>query len=404
MDSPAKMSAPGKRIVIAASAALDGRGRILRDIRIVIEGSRIVALDASAQPVDYDLRGLTVLPGWIDAHVHLTWSFGENGKAAGPAGDSSAHSTLQAASNAWAMLMAGFTTVQSVGSPNDIPLRDAIARGDLPGPRVLTSAEPLIGQREKSGSPEDLRAYVRKQKAAGADLIKVFANASPFQTNLLLSQEQLDAVCDEARKQGLRVLVHAYQAAVRAATLAGCTSVEHGFLATDDDLRLMAERGTYLDPQAGLVWENYLENKDKFLGTPGFTEESFERMRQLIPQYHDFMKQALRISGLKILFGTDVLAGAHGRNAEEFVDRVRDCGEAPMAALVSANSRNAQALGLADQIGSLAPGLEADIIALAGDPLQDITSVRRVVFVMKSGVVYKNVARAGVSSVESHAS
>jgi imidazolonepropionase-like amidohydrolase len=394
------MNSPGKRTMIAASVMLDGQGHVLRDTRIVIEGSRIVALDAKAEPVDYDLRGLTVLPGWIDAHVHLTWSFDKNGKAAGPAGDPSVYSTLQAAANAWSTLMAGFTTVQSVGSPNDIPLRDAIARGEFPGPRVLTSAEPLIGQRGKSGTPDEIRAYVRTQKEAGADLIKLFANASPFQTNLLLSQEQLSAACDEAKKQGLRTLVHVYKEAVRAATLAGCTSVEHGFLATDDDLRLMAEKGTYLDPQAGLVWENYLQNKDKFLGTLGFTEDSFERMQQLIPQYHEFMKRATRIPGLKILFGTDALAGAHGRNAEEFVDRVRDCGLDAMAAMVSANSLNAAALGLADQLGSIASGLQADIIALEGDPLKDITAVRRVAFVMKNGVVYKNVARVGVTSAE----
>ena len=397
------MNPPAQRVVLAASVLLDGRGHVVRDTCIVVEGSRIAALDEKAEPVDYDLRGLTVLPGWIDAHVHLTWSFDQHGKAAGPAGDASAYSTLQAASNAWATLMAGFTTVQSVGSPNDIPLRDAIARGELPGPRVLTAAEPLIGQGEKSGTPDELRAYVRKQKAAGADLIKLFANASPFQTKLLLSQEQLNAACDEAKKQGLRTLVHAYGEAVRAATLAGCTSVEHGFLATDDDLKLMAEKETYLDPQAGLVWENYLRNKDKFLGTPGFSEESFERMRQLIPQYHEFMKRAVRIQGLKILFGTDTLAGGHGHNAEEFVDRVRDCGVDPMTAISSATSLNAEALGLGNEIGSIGLGLQADIIALEGDPLKDITSVRRVAFVMRGGVVYKNVAHNRVSSIESHA-
>jgi imidazolonepropionase-like amidohydrolase len=294
--------------------------------------------------------------------------------------------------------MAGFTTVQSVGSPADLPLRDAIARGALPGPRILTSAEPLIGQGEKSGTPEEIRAYVRKQKEAGADVIKMFANASPFQTKLILSQEQLNASCDEATKQGLRTLVHAYGEAVRVATLAGCTSVEHGFLATDDDLKLMAEKGTYLDPQAGLIWENYLQNKEKFLGTPGFTEESFTRMQHLGPQYHEFVRRAMRIPGLKILFGTDALAGAHGRNAEEFIDRVGNCGVDPMSAMVSANSLNAGAMGLADQIGAIAPGLQADIIALDGDPLREITAVRRVVFVMKSGVVYRNTARNAASA------
>src|SRR6185295_14746654 len=146
-------------------------------------------------------------------------------------------------------------------------------------------------------------------------------------------------------------------------------------------------------PQAGLVFENYLLNKEKFVGTPGFPEEAFLVIKDLIPEYHAFMKRALKIPGLKIVFGSDALAGSHGRNAEEFIDRVRDVGVDPLAAMVSANSLGAQAIGMADQIGSIAPGLQADLIALDGDPLTDITAVRRVVFVMKGGAVYKNIAR-----------
>jgi imidazolonepropionase-like amidohydrolase len=213
---------------------------------------------------------------------------------------------------------------------------------------------------------------------------------------MTLSQEQLNAACDEAKKQGLRSLVHAYKDAVRAATLGGCSQIEHGTLAIDDDLKVMAAKGTWLDPQAGLVMENYLLNKEKFLGTPGFPEEAFPAIAEVIPMYHEFMKRALRIPGLKIVFGSDALAGAHGRNAEEFIERVRDCGVAPLAAMVSANSLAAEALSMANQIGSIAPGLEADIIALDGDPLKDITAVRRVVFVMKGGVVYKNLAHQPV--------
>jgi len=383
-----------KRIVIAASTLFDGKGHVLRDTRIVIDGTKIVAIDPKAAPVDYDLRGLTVLPGWIDSHVHLAWSFGKDGKN-GSGGWTPEEAAYQTASNAWVTLMAGFTTVQSLGSPADVALRGAIARGDLPGPRVLTAVEPLMGQGEKTGTPDEIRAFVRKQKQAGADLIKIFANYSVNRPNLMLSQEQLDAACDEAKKQGLRTLVHAYKDAVRSATMAGCTEIEHGVLATDDDLKLMAAKGVYLDPQAGLVWENYLRNKEKFVGTPGYPAslEGFASMQELILVYHDFMKRALKIPGLKIVFGTDALAGSHGRNAEEFVDRVRDVGVDPMAAMVSANSVAAEALRLSDQIGSIAPGLEADIIALDGDPLKDITAVRRVVFVMKGGVVYKYAVR-----------
>jgi imidazolonepropionase-like amidohydrolase len=389
--------APGERIVIAASTLLDGKGGVLRDTRIVIEGSTIVAIDPKAGPVDYDLRGLTVLPGWIDAHVHITWYFGNDGKFAGMGGPSP-EATHAAASNAWVTLMAGFTTVQSVGSPYDVPLRDAIAKGMLPGPRILTAIEPIMGQGEKTGTPDEIRAFVRKQKEAGADLIKIFASAGMTKGAMTLSQEQLNAACDEAKKQGLRTLVHAYRDAVRAATLAGCTEVEHGLGASDDDLRLMAERGTYFDPQAGLLLETYLQNKAKYAGAPYYpkTEEEFSVFETILPTSHDLMRRAAKVPGLKIVFGTDAVAGAHGRNAEEFVDRVRDCGVDPMAAMVSANSVAAEAMGLSGEIGSIAPGMQADIIALDGDPLHDITAVRRVVFVMKDGVVYKNVARDAI--------
>jgi imidazolonepropionase-like amidohydrolase len=401
----------GKRMVIAASTVLDGKGGVLHDTRIVIQGTKIVGIDAKAGPVDYDLRGLTVMPGWIDAHVHINWFFAKNGKLAGAildsvpqaereanpanAGPTRAEATLAAASNAWAMLMAGFTTVQSVGSPEDVPLRDAIARGALAGPRILTSNQPLSGQGEKTGTPEEIRAFVRKQKDAGADLIKIYAAGGMRAGPATMSQEQLNAACDEAKKQGLRTLVHAFREAVRMAIVAGCAEVEHGLGASDEDLRLMAERGVYFDPQAGLIVENYLANRDKYAGTPFFpkTPEEFEPMKELLPMLHDVIERARKVPGLKMVFGTDAVAGAHGRNAEEFIDRVKDCGVEPMAALVSANSLGAEAMGMGDRIGSIAPGLEADLIALDGDPLKDINAVRRVVFVMKGGVVYKNIAR-----------
>jgi imidazolonepropionase-like amidohydrolase len=392
LQTLAQTPAPVRRIVIAASTILDGRGNVIKNTRIVIEGARIVAIDPQASPVDYDLRGLTVLPGWIDAHAHITWSFGKDGKNAGAA-ETTQDAAYRAAANAWVTLMAGFTTIQSVGSPTDLPLRDAIDKGNLPGPRILTAVEPLFGRGEQTGTPDQIRAFIRQQKENGADLIKIFASQSIRQGGgMTLSQEQLDAACDEAKKLGLRTLVHAYKAAVRAATLAGCTQIEHGTLATDDDLKLMAERGTYLDPQAGLVIENYLRNKQSYLGTPGYTEEGFAAMEKILPLNHQLVQRASKIPNLKIVFGTDAVAGAHGYNAEEFIDRVRDGGVSPMAAMVSANSLGAQALGLGDQIGTIAKGFQADIIALDGNPLTDITAVRRVLFVMKAGVVYKNTA------------
>src|SRR5205823_8421528 len=134
-------------------------------------------IDSKATPVDYDLRSLTVMPGWIDSHVHITWNFGPDGKNAGQGG-ATLEAAYAAASNAYLTLIAGFTTVQSVGSPADIPLRDAIARGTLPGPRILTSAEPLVGRGAQTGTPDEIRAFIRKQKEAGADLIKIFASQS----------------------------------------------------------------------------------------------------------------------------------------------------------------------------------------------------------------------------------
>ena len=385
-----------KRIVIAASAVLDGKGGILRNSRMVIEGSKIIEINPKAGPVDYDLRGLTVLPGWIDAHVHLTMSFGADGKAGGTG--TAEEAAYRTASNAWLTLMAGFTTVQSVGSPADVPLRDAIAKGMLPGPRILTAIEPLTGRGEQTGTPDEIRAHVRKQKEAGADLIKIYAAGGMRQGGMTLSQAQLDAACDEAKKQGLRTLVHAYREAVRAAVLAGCTQVEHGLGATDDDLKLMAAKGTYFDPQAGLLIETYIQNKEKYAGTPYFpkTVEEFAKFAEILPMNRELIERASKIPGLKIVFGTDAVAGAHGRNAEEFIDRVRDAGVDPMAAMVSANSLGAEALGMAGRIGAIAPGLEADIIVLDGDPLEDITAVRRVVFVMKAGTVYKNAARSAI--------
>src|SRR5579863_3294871 len=295
VPNSAQTRAANPRIVIAASTVFDGKGHLLHDVRIVIEGSKIVAINSSAEgPVDYDLRGLTVLPGWIDAHVHITWIFGKDGKNAGTEGTTQ-EDAYQAASNAWVTLMAGFTTIQSVGAVNDLPLRDAIAKGKIPGPRILTAVEPLVGKGEATGTPEEIRGFVRKQKEAGADVIKIFASQSIRQGGgMTLSQEQLNAACDEAKKLGLRAVVHAYKDAVRAATLAGCTQIEHGTLATDEDLKLMAERGTYLDPQCGLVIENYRQNKERYVGTPGYTEEGFAAMEKILPMNHDLVRRAMK--------------------------------------------------------------------------------------------------------------
>lgn len=392
MAFPAYAQQRQEPIVIAASTILDGRGHVLHNTRIVIENSKIVRIDPKAAPVTYDLRGLTILPGWIDCHVHITYHFGPNGRAEDKQ-ETPEQAALAAESNAWLTLMGGFTTVQSVGAPEDKPLRDMINRGEIPGPRILTAFRPLFGRGDATGTPEQIRTYIDKGAADGADLIKIFASKSIRDGGgPTLSQEQINAACSEAKKRGLRTLVHAYRDSVRMATLAGCTEVEHGTFASDDDLRLMAQHGTYFDPQVGLVIQNYLDNEKRYLGIGNYTESGFEQMKQALPLDADLFRRALKTRGLKIVFGTDAVAGAHGRNAEELIDRVRDGGQDPMAAMVSANSLAAESMNLQREIGSIAPGLEADIIVLDGNPLEDITSVRRVVFVMKGGAVYKNIA------------
>ena len=153
----------------------------------------------------------------------------------------------------------------------------------------------------------------------------------------------------------------------------------------------MAAHATFFDPQIGLVIHNYLENKAKFVGASGYTEDGSNKMQEVLPVIAEMWKHALATKGLKIVFGTDAVAGAHGRNAEEFIYRVQ-AGQDPMDAMVAANSRAAESLNMQNEIGSIAPGMQADIIAVDGDPLKDITAVRRVVFVMKGGRVYKSEA------------
>lgn len=385
--------------VIETSTAYDGRGHVLHNALIFIENGKITRIGTGAlagvagnAPI-YDLRGLTVMPGWIDTHVHITYHFGPDGRADNR-GESPEFAALAYASNAWKTLEGGFTTVQSVGSPQDKELRDEIAAGVLPGPRILTALRPINGGTDRQGnqlSEDQLRDMVRKLKADGADLVKIFASKSIREGGTpTMTQEQLNAACGEAKAQGLRTLVHAYRDSIRMATLAGCTQIEHGTYATDDDLKLMAQKGTWFDPQAGLVIQNYLDHKKNFLGIGNYTEEGFQKMQEALPLDFELFQRSVKVPNLKLVFGTDAVAGAHGHNAEEFLFRVRDGHQDAMAAMVSANSLAADSLNLGKDIGSLEPGYQADIIALDGNPLQDISAVRRVVFVMKGGVVYRN--------------
>jgi len=377
-------------VSLRAGLLLDGKGGVRRDARLSIEGARIKTVETNAQAVRYDLRGLTLLPGLIDVHVHIGYHFARDGRA-DTRQETPAQAMLAMVENAYATLMGGFTTVQSVGAPSDVDLRDATARGRLPGPRVLTSLRPIS---DETLSADQLKEAVRKLKAEGADLVKIFASKSIREAGVqTMSLAQLQAACGEAKALGLRSLVHAHSAeSVRAATLAGCTQIEHGVFVTDSEIALMADHATFFDPNIGLVLQNYLENKTKFLGVGNYTEEGFAHMERAIPTNVSMFKRALANRRLKIVFGTDAVAGAHGRNAEEAIYRIQVGGQRPMDAIVSMTSLAALSLGLQDRIGSIAPGMEADLIGVDGDPREDPTALRRVIFVMRGGKVYKNLS------------
>src|SRR5260370_18355958 len=273
----------------------------------------------------------------------------------------------------------------------DKDLRDSIAHGVFPGPRVLTSLEAFT---ETSGHASKLRELVRERKQQGANLIKIFASKSIREGgDQTMTDDTLRAAWGEAKALGLRTIVHAHSASsAKAATLAGCTAIEHGAYITDEVFDLMAQHGTYYDPNIGLVLQNYLENKLKYFGIGNYNEEGFAFMEKGKTIVLETFKRALKHKNLKIIYGTDAVAGAHGRNFEEFIVRARDGGQDPMAAIVSATSLSAESLGLRDKTGTIAPGMEADIVAMDGNPLQDGTAARRVVFVMKSGKVVENLA------------
>ena len=373
-------------ITLRARMVIDGKGQILRNAVVAIRDGKIVRVGNAAGAVTHDLGALTLMPGFIDTHVHLGWHFDAKGRYhSGP--EPAEQAALYGAENAFVTLMAGFTTVQSVGAMSDKPLRDALARGVIPGPRLLSSLGQISNPKMTS---DDIRADIRKKKADGADLIKIFASASIRDGGVpTLSQEQLDAACGEARAQGLRSMVHAHspESMMRAAK-ARCTVVEHGGLATPEALKALADAGVYFDPNIGLVTQNYLENKSRFLGIGNYTEEGFTAMAKALDLKDAMFGAALKTMGLKMVMGTDAVAGAHGQNAREPIERVKS-GQRPMDAIIGMTSLAAESMGLEAVTGSVTTGLAADLVAVDGDPLTDITALQRVRFVMRDGKIYK---------------
>jgi imidazolonepropionase-like amidohydrolase len=381
----------GGPITIHAARLFNGRGGWRDDVTLTIEGTKIVAIGTRPAPYTYDLGDVTLMPGMIDVHTHVDWHFQPNGLYGARPGqprETPEQRDAAIAANLLATLNAGFTTVQNVGSAGDAVFRERVAAGELPGPRILTS----LGQVSR-GTPDELREAVRKLKAGGADVVKIFASESIRTGGApTMTQEQLDAACGEASAQGLRTLVHAHavEAIIRVVN-AKCTQVEHGAYASDEALKLMRDRGVYFDPNIGLVLQNYIENKEKFLGSGNYNEEGFAFMEKAVGIKGEMFKRALK-SGVRMPMGTDAVAGAHGQNAREILARVEE-GQPIVDALVGATALAAESLGLAKTIGTLAEGFEADVIAVPGDPRRNISSLRQVMFVMKGGRVHKNTVK-----------
>ncbi|MDH5316368.1 MAG: amidohydrolase family protein, partial [Gemmatimonadota bacterium] len=244
-------AAPPGPVVLLTDHALDGRGGVIQGARIGVANGKIASLEAAAGGTTIDLRGYTVLPGWIDTHVHLDSHWDRTGRIATET-EPPMEAAMGIAGAAWETLMGGFTTVQTVGDPSEKPLRDAIRDHGFPGPRVLTSLAWV--EADTAATPDQLRALVRQRMAEGADLIKIFASTSQrVGARPTLTEAQLKILCDEARAVGLRSMVHAYRSQVGAAARAGCNQVEHATYATRDDIETAVRAGTFISPQVGLV-------------------------------------------------------------------------------------------------------------------------------------------------------
>jgi imidazolonepropionase-like amidohydrolase len=381
--------------LIEAGKVLTGRGQELRNTRLLVKDGKIAAVGPNLTApgaVIYDLRDATVMPGLIDVHEHLVGHFGPNGKTL-DGRETPTQFALGVANNLWVTLMAGFTTVQSVGEPEDEVYREYVQEGIIPGPRILTSYHDIYGS-PRVGDDDVLRAKIDMLKYEHADLVKIFASSS-VRSGLhdTLTLHQLQVLCGEANRIGMRTLVHAYAGAVHNTVVAGCTEVEHGIYGTQADLDLMASRGTYFDPQVGVVLQNYMRFYDTMFGSGGRKAADIAQMTALLKSNERLFQEAIRTRGLKILVGTDSVAGAFGHQADEVIARIK-LGQPAMDAIDDATSVNAESLRLGNRIGSIAAGYDADIIAVQGDPLVDATSLREVSFVMKGGTVYKDAVRS----------
>ena len=405
-------TAPTRTIVYVGHLLDVKSGKTLANQQIVIEGDKIVSVGPSAGPgakAGYniiDLSKATVLPGMIDAHVHLTFSPDQFGYQS--LGISIPREALTGAKNAKITLEAGFTTVRNVGADGftDVALRDAINAGDIPGPRMLVSG-PLIGitgghcddnllpyefHHQADGVADGVAAVqhqVRENIKYGADLIKICAtggvmskgddpNASQY------TQEELRAIVADAHRLGRKVAAHAHGAqGVTWASEAGVDSVEHGHLMNDESIATLKKNGTYLVPTLYLLdWNKETMAKRNM---PDYIQK---KMQMVGAQAENNARKAFQ-AGVKIALGTDAAVYPHGLNAHEFEVYTR-LGMTNLQAIQSSLINGADLLGWSDKVGTIEPGKWADIIAVDGDPLSDIKTLQHVRFVMKGGTVYKN--------------
>ncbi len=399
-------------VIVHAGHLLDVKsGKLLSDQALLIENGKIVSVGPASQikapdtALRVDLPTATVLPGLIDAHTHLTMNpnFGYETLAI-----SVPRQALIGAKNARVTLNAGFTTVRNVGADgfSDVALRDAINAGDVPGPRMLVSG-PLIGitggHCDNNMLPYEYHAVgdgvadgiaevqhkVRDNIKYGADLIKICATGGvlSFGDNPQASQytlEELKAIVADAHRLGRKVAAHAHGAqGILWATEAGVDSIEHGSYIDEAGIAAMKAHGTYLVPTLYLGdW--MLENMDQTHMPPPLMAKA----REVIPAARKNIAHAFA-SGVKVAFGTDAAVYPHGLNAHEFAVMVK-LGLTPLQAIQAATINAADLLGWSGKVGSLEPGAWADIVAVDGDPLQDVTTLEQVKFVMKGGEVVKN--------------
>jgi imidazolonepropionase-like amidohydrolase len=409
----------GKSYVLKAARMFDGKSDSLTTPGlVVVADGKIVGVGAGASMPDgaevIDLGDATLLPGFIDAHTHLTMMYREDYNKAmlDSLQKPIPEMALDASVNARVTLMAGFTTVRDVGSSNylDAGLRNAINRGVVPGPRMLVAVHAIgatgghcdeTGFREgalgKETGPEDgvvngpdeARRAVRLAHKYGATVIKTCATGGVLSLadavdTPQLTQAELDALVDEAHALRLKTAAHAHGAeGAKRAIRAGIDSIEHGSFLDDEDLNLMKQKGTYYVPTLMAV-QGLTEQIQKGVAIPPAIRPKAEAA---IAAIHQTFQRAIA-KGVKIGLGTDAAVYPHGRNAEEFHQMV-DLGMKPIAALKAGTSADAELLGLADKIGTLEAGKLADVVAVPGNPVENIRLTEHVFFVMKEGKVFK---------------